>query len=216
MPESFQRGFILEDLPELQAWLARTLTEAFPGIVLETAYCLQEARQKLVAQPSSDFTPDIALIDLGLPDGSGVSFIEELKKARPETLCVVASIYDDDVHVFPALRAGASGYLLKDQPIQVIVQALQGIAGGSPPLSPAIARRMLTFFQPVESEQPTLTERELEVLRFISKGLTQRECANLLGLSAHTVVGYVKDIYRKLNVCSRAEAALVARDLGLV
>lgn len=212
MSPTFRHAFILEDLPESQKWLGQALTEAFAGIVIDTAFNLAEARQKLAA----GLVADIALIDLGLTDGSGVSFIEALKKARPDTLIVVASIYNDDAHVFPALRAGAGGYLLKDQPIGVIVQALRGIAAGQPPLSPAIARRMLTFFQPDAAEKPVLTERELEVLRFIAKGLTQAECARLLGLSAHTVVGYVKDIYRKLNVCSRAEAALVARDMGLV
>jgi DNA-binding NarL/FixJ family response regulator len=215
MFEPFQRAFILEDLPESQAWLTQALGHAFPGIAIASAYNLAEARQQLAA----GLDADIALVDLGLPDGSGVEFIEALKRARPETLVVVSSIYDDDAHVFPALRAGAGGYLLKDQPINVIVQALQGIAGGQPPLSPAIARRMLGFFQPVEPvpvTRPQLTEREVEVLRLIAKGMTQSECARLLGLSQHTVVGYVKDIYRKLDVCSRAEAALVARDLGLV
>lgn len=215
MFEPFQRAFILEDLPESQAWLTQALGQAFPGIAIASAYTLAEAREQL----ARGLDADIALIDLGLPDGSGVDFIEALKRARPDTLVVVSSIYDDDAHVFPALRAGAGGYLLKDQPVHVIVQALQGIAGGHPPLSPAIARRMLGFFQPAEPvrpERPQLTDREVEVLRLIAKGMTQSECARLLGLSSHTVVGYVKDIYRKLDVCSRAEAALVARDLGLV
>jgi DNA-binding NarL/FixJ family response regulator len=98
-----------------------------------------------------------------------------------------------------------------------IVQSLQGIASGTPPISPAIARRMLSFFQPATvPEAPLLTDREIDVLRIIAKGMTQVECARLLELSPHTISGYVKDIYRKLNVCSRAEAALVARDLGLV
>lgn len=210
---SFQHGFILEDLPESQQWLCRALTDAFAGIAVETASSVQEARARLAAGAS----PDVALIDLGLPDGSGVSIIEEIKKLRPQCLCVVTSIYNDDAHVFPALRAGASGYLLKDQPVSVIVQALQGIASGTPPMSPAIARRVLAFFQPaVVSEAPVLTERESEVLRIIAKGLTQVECARLLQLSPHTVSGYVKDIYRKLNVGSRAEAALAARAMGLV
>lgn len=215
MFEPFQRAFILEDLPESQTWLAQALRQAFPGIAIAGAGSLTEAQAQLAA----GLDIDIALVDLGLPDGSGVDFIEALKRARPEALIVVASIYDDDAHVFPALRAGAGGYLLKDQTIHVIVQALQGIAGGNPPLSPAIARRMLGFFQPAEPvrpERPQLTEREVEVLRLIAKGMTQGECARLLGLSQHTVVGYVKDIYRKLDVCSRAEAALVARDMGLV
>jgi DNA-binding NarL/FixJ family response regulator len=216
MPDRFQQGFILEDLPESQRWLTQALSEAFPGITIATAASLTEGRGLLAA----GLRPGIALIDLGLPDGSGVSLIEELKRITPATLCVVASIYDDDGHIFPALRAGAGGYLLKDQPIAVIVQSLRGIATGNPPLSPAIARRMLGFFQPLETkvveQPPALTERETEVLRYIAKGLTQTDCARLMGISAHTVVGYVKDIYRKLNVSSRAEAALLARDLGLV
>ena len=215
MFEQFQHAFILEDLSESQQWLTRALMEAFPGIAITSAAHLAEARSQLQA----GLAADIALVDLGLPDGSGVSFIAELKKVQPATLVVVASIYDDDAHVFPALRAGASGYLLKDQPIHIIVQALQGIAGGNPPLSPGIARRLLGFFHPADNaapDQPQLTEREAEVLRLIAKGLTRNECARMLGLSTHTVIGYVKDIYRKLDVGSRAEAALAARNMGLV
>lgn len=206
-------GFILEDLPESQAWLGQALAESFPGIAIATAYSLREARTRLAEGPM----PDIALIDLGLPDGSGVEMIEYIQRRSPATLCIVASIYDDDSHVFPALRAGAMGYLLKDQPVAAIVAALQGIASGQPPLSPAIARRMLAFFQPAQSlPDPSLTERETGVLRLISKGMTQAETARLLGISQHTVAGYVKELYRKLNVSSRAEAALLARDMGLV
>lgn len=209
----FRHSFILEDLPESRQWLGQALAAAFPGIAIESAASIHEAGLAL----SFGSSPDIALIDLGLPDGSGVTIIEQIKKTRPHCLCVVTSIYNDDAHVFPALRAGATGYLLKDQPIAVIVQALQGIASGTPPISPAIARRMLAFFQPTaQPDVPSLTERETDVLRIIAKGLTQAECARLLELSPHTVSGYVKDIYRKLNVCTRAEAALVARDMGLV
>lgn len=207
-------GFILEDLPESQAWLSQALATSFPGIAIDTADTLKEAREKLSAPPG----PDIALIDLGLPDGSGVEIIEHIQRLCPATLCVVASIYDDDGHVFPALRAGALGYLLKDQPVASIVAALGGIAAGEPPLSPAIARRMLAYFRP-EAAAPAevaLTGRETEVLRFIAKGMTQAETGRLLGISQHTVSGYVKELYRKLNVSSRAEAALRARDMGLV
>lgn len=208
-----QTGFILEDLPESQVWLSEALMQSFPGIAIDTAFSLGEAREKLQAGAM----PDIALIDLGLPDGSGVELIEYIQRHSPATLCIVASIYHDDGHIFPALRAGARGYLLKDQPIAAIVAALTGIAGGQPPLSPAIARRMLSFFQPGPAlPTPTLTERETDVLRLISKGMTQAETGRLLGISQHTVSGYVKELYRKLNVNSRAEAALLARDMGLV
>jgi DNA-binding NarL/FixJ family response regulator len=208
-------GFILEDLPESQVWLGQALTTSFPGIAITCAGSLREARVSLVAGP----VPDIALIDLGLPDGSGVEIIEFIQRLYPGTLCIVASIYDDDGHVFPALRAGARGYLLKDQPVLRIVEALNGIAAGEPPLSPSIARRLLAFFRPeapAERGGVELTARETEVLRFIAKGMTQAETGRLLGISPHTVAGYVKELYHKLNVSSRAEAALRARDMGLV
>lgn len=210
-----RQGFILEDLPESQAWLRQALLDSFPGIAIATAECVLEARQMLADMPP----PDIALIDLSLPDGSGVEIIELLQNSGQPTLCIVASIYDDDGHVFPALRAGAEGYLLKDQPVERIVEALTGIAAGTPPLSPAIARRMLTYFtrpQPAAAPAEELTPREQEVLRFIAKGMTQAETARLMDISPHTVAGYVKVLYRKLNVSSRAEAALLARDMGLV
>jgi DNA-binding NarL/FixJ family response regulator len=207
-------GFILEDLPESQNWLNQALATSFPGICVDAADTVSEARIKLTAGPG----PDIALIDLGLPDGSGVEIIEFIQRLYPATLCIVASIYDDDGHVFPALRAGARGYLLKDQPVARLVEALNGIAAGEPPLSPAIARRMLSFFHPAEPapDEIALTARETEVLGLIAKGMTRAETARLLGISQHTVSGYVKELYRKLNVSSRAEAALRARDMGLV
>lgn len=212
MPSPFTTAFILEDLADCRDWLSQALAAAFPGIAVTSAASLQEGRSQLAA----GLRPDIALIDLGLPDGSGVELIAAFHRHSPATLCVVASIYDDDEHIFPALRAGARGYLLKDQSVAAIVRALTGMAAGEPPLSPVIARRVLSFFSPAEPEAlADLTAREREVLGCIARGLTQAETAQALGISRHTVTGYVKEIYRKLNVSSRAEAALLARDMGL-
>ena len=127
----------------------------------------------------------------------------------------MATVFDDDAHLFPALRAGAQGYLLKDQPPAAIAAALAGIAQGQPPLSPSIARRLLRHFQPVQ-EEPPLRPREVDVLRLTAKGLTLAEVAEALQLSRHTVSGYLKDIYRKLSINNRAEAALEAARLGIV
>lgn len=206
-------ALILDDLPEMRAWLVQRLCEAFPGVQTHEVACLAEARAWL----ERGITPDIALIDLGLPDGSGVELITALNQRAPACLNIVASIYDDDRHIFPALRAGAHGYLLKDQGSDDIVPLLRGIADGQPPLSPAIARKILSSFRPVPQEAPvTLTPRETEVLTFIAKGMTMAETGALLGITRRTVDGYVKDIYRKLNVSSRAEAALSAQRIGLV
>lgn len=206
-------ALILDDVADSRAWIAQALTVAFEDVTAANAGTLAEARAWLATHPA----PDIALIDLGLPDGSGIELIAQINRQSPNTLCIVASIFDDDEHIFPALRVGAQGYLLKDQPLIQIVELLKGIADGRPPLSPSIARKLLRYFQPAQTQPPgQITEREIEVLRYIAKGMTLPETARLLGISAHTVSGYVKNIYRKLNISSRAEAATVARNLGLV
>jgi DNA-binding NarL/FixJ family response regulator len=168
----------------------------------------------------------LALVDWSLPDGDGGQLIKALVAARPDAVVIVATIHDDDAHVFPALRAGATGYILKSQPAQVVVAQLQRIEQGEPALSPSIAARVLQHFRnqpstraddPVEDASvQQLTERELDVLRLIAKGFKSSEVAELLGLSSHTVTGYVRDIYRKLGISSRAEATLEAARRGLV
>lgn len=204
---------VVEDLPESQRSLALALRAGFPGIAVSPAYSLQEARGWLAQHPA----PDMALVDLGLPDGSGIDLIAELNRRAPATLCIVATIYDGDQHLFPALRAGAQGYLLKEQRWQQLAELLSGIVEGRPPLSPSIARKLLGYFRPLPpTPSDALTQREAEVLSLIAKGVTQAEAAKVLGISTHTVCGYVKEIYRKLNVSSRAEAALTAQRMGLV
>ncbi|MCG2583590.1 response regulator transcription factor [Massilia sp. TS11] len=207
-------GLVVDDVPASREWLSAALRRAFPPIALRTADTVQSALAQLRAG-----APAVALIDLGLPDGSGVELIQWCSEHAPDTVCVVASIYDDDQHLFPALRAGAIGYLLKDAAAGDVELALRGILDGRPPLSPAIARKLLHHFRAGASAPPleeALTPREREVLVLIAKGLTLREAADLLQLTANTVAGYVKVIYRKLNVSTRAEAALTARALGLV
>lgn len=208
-------ALVLDDLAASRRWLCAALRQAYPQIAIVEAGSLAEAGAMIGA-------PDLALIDLGLPDGSGVRMIEKLSAGR--TLCVVATVFDDDAHLFPALRAGAQGYVLKDQSQQDLAAMLLGIADGQPPLSPSIARRLLRHFGPVgpppaadeSGDLDRLTRREKGVLQLIGKGLTVAEAAAALELSRNTCAGYVKDIYRKLRVSSRAEAALAATRLGLV
>lgn len=208
----FRHALVVDDLAASREWMAASLTEAFPLIRVETAACLAEG---LLAASRA---PDIALIDLGLPDGSGVQLIEVLRRNEPPPLCIVATVFDDDGHLFPALRAGAEGYLLKEQSRAGIVDALRGIAAGRPPLSPSIARRLLAHFRPAPAarEPALLTARETDVLRAIAKGFTVQQCAEMLSLSPHTVAGYLKGVYRKLAVSSRAEATMEAARRGLI
>lgn len=206
---TFARALVVDDLAASRDWLQRALALAFPGIAVDTAATVADALARI------DPPPPLALVDLGLPDGSGVRVIEALAR-RGDTVAIVATVFDDDAHLFPALRAGAQGYVLKDQPPEALAAMLQGIAAGQPPLSPSIARRLLTHFRPApEPDAPALTPRETEVLRLTAKGLTVQEVADLLGLSRHTAGGYLKDIYRKLSVSTRAEAALEAARRGL-
>ena len=214
MSARFERALVVDDQASSRAWLEQALEQAFPGIAIAAAGSLAEAGRLLDPPP-------LALIDLGLPDGSGVSLIERL---RGRSMCVVATVFDDDAHLFPALHAGAEGYVLKDQGHESLAEMLRGIAAGQPPLSPSIARRLLRHFAPQHgpagapavAAENALTPRETEVLRLIAKGMTRQEVAQLLAISAHTVAGYLKDIYRKLNVGSRAEATLEAARRGLV
>jgi len=180
------------------------------------------------------------LVDLELPDGNGMELLAELSQ-YPATK-IVTTLYSDDDHLFPALQRGADGYLLKEDRFEVLVEELQKIVRGQPPLSPAIARRLLNHFRdsqrgelpdsgfsrpaelmtsrpvPIEKtpDHERLTPRENEVLTYLSKGFTIKEIANLMGIKWFTVNDHIKSIYKKLNVSSRAEAAVLATKQGLV
>lgn len=225
MSEPRRLALVVEDLVEVRRWLVSALQMAFPGIEVGEAGSLGEASawlRRIEAEPARAAAFRIALIDLGLPDGSGVDLVRQLAERHPAVLPVVATIYDDDLHLFPAIAAGAQGYLLKEQEQETLVRHLRQIDEGLPPLSPSIARRMLAHFRqpaaPVAAKAPVtaLTPRETEVLSCIGRGLRVGETAGVLGLAEQTVAGYVKTLYRKLNISSRAEAALEAARRGLV
>ncbi|WP_296445060.1 response regulator [Rhodoferax sp. UBA5149] len=216
-----KHALIVEDLPDIRDWLGGVARAAFADMNIVFASRRDQALQEI---ERSQF--DLALIDLGLPDGSGIDVVSALRQTQPELVSVVVTIYDDDDHLFPALQAGAFGYLLKDQPQDLLARQLIRITQGEPPLSPPIARRVLAYFAGALQRQQTLvrqieeevrlTERETEVLQRVAKGYTLPEIALQLGLSKHTIADYIKQVYRKLNVSSRAEAALEAARRGLV
>jgi DNA-binding NarL/FixJ family response regulator len=207
---------LLEDLAEIRAWLSELVSRAFPN-----AQVMECARIEHALDFVGRHRFDLALVDLGLPDGSGVKVVERLREVQPEAQTVVVTIHDDDDHLFPALQAGAFGYILKEQTREQIAEQLQRISQGDPPLSPSIARRVISHFKAAPAPTPTdlpkvsLTERETEVLLRVAKGFTLPEIGTQLGLSRHTIADYVKQIYRKLNISSRAEAALEAQRLGI-
>ena len=167
---------------------------------------------------------DVALIDLGLPDGNGIDLIREIASTRPDTDVMVVTVFGDEAHVLASIEAGATGYLLKRSLNDTLGATVRELRAGGSPISPVIARQLLHRFKksPPAPSQPTvvddggLSEREREVLLFIAKGFTVGEIANMLHLSAHTVATHVKHIYRKLAVHSRTEAVFEAGRMGLL
>ncbi len=202
-------------MPAVSAWLDGLLSSLFADISIRSTATIAQGRSLIDALPA----PDLALIDLGLPDGSGTELIGLLRARHPSCITVVTTLFADDAHLFPALRAGAHGCLLKDQPQERIVASLQGILDGEPALSPAIAQRLLRIFNAPEivtEENIALTPREREVLTLIAKGARLPDLVVKLGISRHTAADHLKNVYRKLDVNSRAEATLQAVRLGLV
>jgi DNA-binding NarL/FixJ family response regulator len=212
---------VVDDHPEARSWLVDISLRAFRGASVIAAATLAQARERMRGTHL-----DLALVDLGLPDGNGSSLVTELARRSPETFLVVTTIFDDDHHLFTALAAGAGGYLLKDEPEDQIIERLQGILRGNPPLAPGIARRILRHFQdqamqplarrPTIGKGALLSDRETEVLALLAKGLNRTDVARVLNISPNTAAGHVKAIYRKLNVSGRAEATLEAVNLGIV
>jgi DNA-binding NarL/FixJ family response regulator len=239
---------ILEDNPVARSFLCRVVRESFSDAQQITeAGDLETARRQIqiAGGPTGLHGADpfkLILVDLELPDGNGMELLAEL--AQYPATKIVTTLYSDDDHLFPALQRGADGYLLKEDRFEVLVEELQKIVRGQPPLSPAIARRLLTHFRdgagadapvpdaglrgaatgpvqrPVPIEKPLdherLTPRETEVLTYLSKGFTIKEIASLMGIKWFTVNDHIKSIYKKLNVSSRAEAAVLASKQGLV
>jgi DNA-binding NarL/FixJ family response regulator len=164
---------------------------------------------------------DVYLVDLGLPDRDGRDFIRWLVQQQPEALAMVVTVFGDDQHVLTSLEAGAMGYLLKDSPGSEIAQRIVELHEGGSPISPSVARSVIRRFVkavpgvPAEEDNP-LSQRELEVLRLIEKGMTYDEVAQVLDLSWHTVTAYLRRVYRKLQVHSRGEAVFEARQRGIL
>ena len=207
-------GLIVEDQPATASWLHARVLETFPQMQLSLAESLAQGRA-LIAEKQLD----LALLDLGLPDGNGLELIQQLATEQPDCMRIVTTIYTDDHHVFPALRAGAQGYLLKDQPADKLCSALRGMVDGEPPLSPTIARRLMAVFaqpEPADKSAVPLSPREKETLTLVAKGWKVSEVAEHMQVTTNTAAGYVKSIYRKLDVNNRSEATIEAVRMGLV
>lgn len=167
--------------------------------------------------------PEVLLVDLGLPDGSGIDVIRAAQVAWPGCEAVVTTAFGDESHVLAAIEAGASGYLLKDSTPEKVVEEIRLLHAGGSPISPLIARRVLQRLrQPrpdsasTPAEAAVLSARETEVLEWAAKGFTYEETAQRLSVSLHTVQTFVRRIYAKLEVNSKMEAVNEARRKGLL
>ena len=206
---------IVEDHPHARDWLVKAATAAFPGATLIEALTIKEAREKIAIE-----VPEVAMIDLGLPDGNGQTLIHELdvlrEKRQLELKIIVSTVMNDDASIFSAIRSGADGYILKEEELSSLTEMLKGIQRGKPPLSPEIATRLLQQFKVNKEYKDPLAPREREILQVLAKGYTVAKAAEMLGITYNTTSSYVRDIYRKLNISSRAEATMEASKRGLV
>jgi DNA-binding NarL/FixJ family response regulator len=168
--------------------------------------------------------PDVLLVDLQLPDGNGIDLIREVSRSLPNCDVMVVTIFGDERHVLDSIEAGATGYLLKDLPANELVEQIRVLRAGGSPISPVIARQLLTRFSSDKAPRGTLeaevvaplSDQEIKVLTLSAKGFSYDEIAKLMEVSRHTVQTYVKRSYRKLQVNSKVEALSEARRLKLL
>jgi DNA-binding NarL/FixJ family response regulator len=191
----------------------RSLLAAVPGIELVAASTgAREAMRAAVTEK-----PDVLVLDINMPDGSGVDVARELHRVAPDVAILMLTMYDDEALVFAALRAGAMGYVLKGADPEEVVRAIQAVASGNAILGPGVASRALEFLSRPTQEPtfPSLTPREREVLDLIASGLGNAAIASRLSVAPSTVGNHITNIFGKIQVASRPEAIVKARDAGM-
>jgi two-component system nitrate/nitrite response regulator NarL len=200
------RVLIVEDDDKTRAALTTVL--AAHGLTIHAAVATgREALAKAVGA-------EVALVDLGLPDMSGIDVIAALRSHNPGLPVLVHTVNEESEALLAALRAGAHGYLLKGTGAKELVEALRAVVSGHAPISPQVARHLVTRFHKTEEALEALTAREQEVLTLIAHGHAYAAVASALGIGTSTVQSHIKAIYRKLGVASKAEATLVAIRMG--
>ncbi|TDW21258.1 response regulator transcription factor [Kribbella kalugense] len=207
------RVVLADDHPVVRAGLAALLS-SLPGIeVVGVASNGREAVREVITS-----RPDVAVLDLQMPDLDGFAATRELARSAPDTAVLVLTMFEDDDSVFAAMRAGARGYLVKGAEQEEIARAIRAVAAGEAIFGPGVARRMLTFFSapPAAAEPfPELTTRERQILDLIAAGLSNPAIGDRLDLASKTVANNVSTIFTKLGIADRATAIIQARNAGL-
>jgi DNA-binding NarL/FixJ family response regulator len=173
----------------------------------------ESALERLSAQK-----PEVVLMDINLPQLNGIECVRQLKVQLPDTQFVMLTVYDDADHIFDALAAGATGYLLKRSSRENLIAALRDVHAGGSPITSSIARKIVQSFRRTPFQQsvdPDLSQREQEVLGLLARGYAGKEIADALGISVTTVSTYVRRIYEKLHVHSRAQAVATYARINL-
>ncbi|MYM65749.1 response regulator [Pseudoduganella sp. FT55W] len=211
---------IVEDDPDFSNALSVVVQQSADMHLIGRAGTQAEGLAMLSGPPA-----DVLLVDLGLPDGSGIAVIRAAAQLWPSCSIMVSTNFGDETHVMRSIEAGAAGYLLKDSSPSKMSDEIRSIANGGSPISPIIARQVLARFRNAPAAVPVshnddspalLSQREKEVLDYITKGFTVHEIAGLMQLSHFTVRTFVRRIYSKLKVSSKAEAIYEARTQGLL
>lgn len=206
---------LVEDDPRVRDAVRHALAQTEDIALLAVADTLAAGLALLDGVPA-----EVLLVDLGLPDGSGIDMIRATRKAWPDCAIMVATLFGDEARVLAAFAAGASGYLLKGSASADITAEIRTLRAGGSPISPMIARHLLRHFQVATPEQEhgpvQLSSREQQVLRLITLGHSVPEIAEHLAVSPWTVQTYVRRVYEKLGVTSKAAAVSTAYRLGLV
>jgi len=217
------RVLIVEDDIHFQDAFVEAVQNAPDMRLLAVACTRSQGLQAIDGEPA-----DVLLVDLGLPDGSGIDVIRAARARWPDCGIMVSTGFGDELHVMQSLEAGAAGYLIKDSTSKRMLGEIRNLHAGGSPISPMIARQILMrFVRPettdsapleLEADKPgaALSVREQQVLEFITKGFSVEEIASLMSVSRHTVQTFVRRIYGKLQVNSRAEAIYEARSQGLL
>lgn len=209
------RVLIVDDHPLFRKGL-RTMLESLS----ETVVTGEATTGREAVDLTLSLEPDVVLMDLQMPEGGGLAAIRELSQRKPEARILVVTLFDDDESVFTALKAGARGYILKDADEDEMVRAIQAVARGEAIFSPAVASRLIDYFSAARTRSeegafPELTDREREILVLIARGRSNAEIAEELTISLKTVRNHASNIFNKLQVADRTQAAIRARDAGL-
>lgn len=212
-----KRILVVEDDPMTARTFAYAIGSVTSLTLVATVHSVAEAKRFLSAHPV-----DVCLVDLGLPDGSGLDVIRFASNCENSVLALVVTVFGDETNIVAAIEAGAGGYILKDAMTSSVAADIEVLLSGGSPLSPMVARLLLTRFRStadlpiVNQENIKLSPRESEVLQFIAKGCSYQEVSSALEIGSETVATHLRNIYGKLSVHSRSEAVYEASRLGLI